>query len=164
MDRRTLEGIAGVLMIGAAMLLVSTAYGIPVKLCSVVGHSMEPTSTPEDLLVLESVMTGELKVGDIIAFRPHKAGETTSLPIAHRIVEIDPAGNFRVKGDNLAREDPYTVTPGDVLGRVAFTIPHAGTVMRVARSPVGYLILILLPAIILISDELKKIRRCGRCV
>jgi signal peptidase len=164
MKRTTIEGIAGVLMLGAAVLLVSTAYGIPVRLCPVAGHSMEPAITAADLVVVGPVQVNELKVGDIIAFRPQNGGDGKEPYVAHRIVAIDPSGDFRVKGDNLASEDRNPVEPGDVAGRVLFTIPRAGTVMRVASSPVGYLIFILLPGIVLISDELKKLRRCGRCI
>jgi signal peptidase len=163
MNRRTIGGIAGALMIGAALLLITTSHGFPVKLCSVMGQSMEPTITAGDLVAIETVPIIELHVGDIIAFRPQGSGDEKDTYIAHRIVSMDPSGDLRVKGDSLASEDQMPVKPGDVVGRVAFTIPYAGTVMRVAKSPVGYLIFILLPGIVLVSDELKKIRRCGRC-
>ena len=164
MRRRILEGIAGAVMLGAAVLLALTAYGSPVRLVTVVGNSMEPAITADDLVALQTVPADELRVGDIIAFRPLGNGDGNGPCVARRIVSIDPSGDLRVKGDSLPEMDTDPVRPDSVAGKVVLTIPHGGTAMRAACSPVGYLILVLLPGIIIISDEMENLRRCRRCV
>lgn len=122
------------------------------------GESMEPLITDDDLILFAKLTPEKLNVGDIIAFRPHHGDGLQGPFVAHRIVAIDEAGHITTKGDNVGFADSYDIYPSDVIGRVALILPGAGAVMRVAMSVYGYAVLVLIPSLWLIANELRHLR------
>ncbi|WP_297497967.1 signal peptidase I [Thermococcus sp.] len=90
--------------------------------------SMKPSINPGDLVITRPVDPSELHVGDVILYEIHIGGNTYR--ITHRIVEIrtDPSGRyyFITKGDNRRYPDPWSVYPGQVLGKVVLVIHTVG--------------------------------------
>jgi signal peptidase I len=147
---------AALLAVAALLLLLLCSPWHP---AAVAGTSMEPTITRNDLVMIAPVDAGDLAVGDIIAFRPQ---EDDMVPIAHRIVSIDGDGTIRTRCDNAAMPDPYAVRSEQVAGRIALIIPHAGAAMRVVHSTAGYAALILIPGLLIVAHEIRRMRRCER--
>ncbi len=77
------------------------------------GPSMNPTFRPGDLLTVAPYGRGGVRRGDVAIFRPPGEGRL----IAHRIISAG-ADGLRTRGDNNDRQDPWTLRPEDIVGRV----------------------------------------------
>jgi signal peptidase len=126
----------------------------------VMGGSMEPTIHVGSIVIVRKVKPEDVRVGDIIAF---KTGESKTI---HRVIEkVVENGSFyfRTKGDANEDPDPWVVKPEDVLGELQLTIPYYGYLIWFAQTPFGIVLFILVPAIILIANEVRNIlkRRKG---
>lgn len=111
--------------------------------------SMEPALSVDDLIV--AVKAKEFKAGDIVVY------QTGGTPVVHRVVEIDEqAGLVIVKGDaNNAPDDPVTISR--IKGRVLFSIPYAGALMRLVKSVPGMImVLIVLFLLLFLSIRSKE--------
>lgn len=117
--------------------------------------SMEPAIKTGSLVVVKP--SDSYVVGDVITFG---ADTRTEVPISHRIVEMrveDGKFLYRVKGDANNAEDPTEVKEEDVIGKVVFDIPYVGYILDFARTPVGFILIVGVPAGIVIFDEIAKI-------
>jgi signal peptidase len=127
----------------------------------VMGGSMEPTIPVGSIVVVKKVNAEDVKVGDVIAF---ETGESRTM---HRVVEKVVEGGsfyFRTKGDANEDPDPWIVKPQDVLGELQLTIPYYGYLIWFAQTPFGIVLFILVPAIILIANEVRNILKLRKGV
>jgi signal peptidase I len=77
------------------------------------GISMNPLFQEGDLLEVIPYHGQEIRVGDVVAFaNPDKPGK-----VIHRVVAVQPSG-ILTQGDNCSAVDPWTLQPGDLLGKV----------------------------------------------
>jgi|SRR3989344_202328 len=137
-----------------ALLVLSSVLPVPggVKTYVVRSGSMEPTIKTGAVIVGRPAET--YKVGDIITFTHGR--ETT--PTTHRIVEVS-NNQYFTKGD--ANEDPdgVAIRKSDIIGKVLFDIPYLGYAIAAAQKPIGFAALVILPALIIILDQVTKIVR-----
>ena len=120
----------------------------------IMSGSMEPTIPVGSVVIVKKVNPEDVKVGDVIAF---EAGESATM---HRVVEKvveDGSFYFRTKGDANEDPDPWIVKPEDVRGALLLTIPYYGYLIWFAGTPIGVALFILVPAIILIANEIRNI-------
>ena len=146
-----------VAIIGIALLLLATLVPIPgnLKAKIVQSGSMEPT-IPTGALVLIRPESSYV-VGDVITFG---LDTKTQVPTTHRIVEINGTGSSRTfvtKGDANDASDPVVTELGDIHGKVVLSVPYMGYILDFARKPFGFILLVGLPALIIIFDEVGKI-------
>ena len=134
----------------------------PFGLYTVISPSMTPNINVYDVVFVEKEKQENLKVDDVITFYSTNAffGNT---PITHRIVEILDVPNtgimYRVKGDANESADYEKVIPSNVIGKVIFKIPKLGKVQFFLASKKGWLLAIIIPAvIILVYDIIKLIK------
>lgn len=127
-----------------------------VKFMTVTGTSMEPTITASDIIVVDITKTQPV-VGDIVSYH-HTFEENQKFIVTHRVVEVE-KGKYITKGDAYTKADGYTVTPEDVIGIMRFKIPYLGGLVHFAGTSKGLLTLVILPALILIVQELREIIR-----
>jgi signal peptidase len=113
--------------------------------------SMEPAIPVGSVVVIKPVDPETLKIGDIICFT---LTEPTS--ITHRIINITDQG-FITKGDANEDPDQWIVKKGNVIGKVIFTIPFIGYLGYFVKTPIGFILLILLPASVIIIMEIRNI-------
>jgi len=92
-------------------------------------------------------------VGDIITF---EIGSGKRDILTHRIIQQTGDG-FITKGDANNVADTKPVKKEDILGKVVFSVPYAGYVANVIGSKMGICILVLLPALLIIIRESRKI-------
>ena len=138
-----------ILLILLPIFITSIPTG-PLHIMTVSGNSMEPVITANDIVVIIPA------VGDIITYRPHfQSDEGAS--ITHRVVGVVEEG-YITKGDANELPDGI-VAPGDVIGIMVFKIPFIGALVHFARTPVGFLTVVLFPSIILIIIEIREIIR-----
>ncbi len=145
-----------ILGIAAIMLIYAVVHAVPpVRFLTISGHSMEPVITNADVIAFTTeVDPDELEVGDIIVYNYDTGYET--IFIVHRVVAIDENG-ITTKGDANDGADSHIVEPSDITGIFWFKIPYLGSFIRFANTDRGYLSLILMPAMMLIIIEIKKI-------
>ncbi len=113
--------------------------------------SMEPAIPVGSIVIIKPVNPATLKIGDIICF---KLSGTAS--VTHRIVNVT-NGEFTTKGDANEEPDLWTVKKESVIGKVEMTLPLIGYLGAFVRTPIGFAILIILPASALIILEMKKV-------
>jgi len=112
---------------------------------------MEPAIPVGSIVVIKPVDPETLKIGDIICF---KLSEPTS--ITHRIINITDEG-FTTKGDANEDPDQWTVKKENVIGKLILTIPYFGYIGYFVRTPIGLILLIVLPASLIIILEIRNI-------
>ena len=148
-------GIAGVLAIGFLLLL--TAFPIPgldMDARVVQTGSMEPAIPTGSVIFITPADT--YSVGDVATFR--RSGFET--PTTHRIVGIhEEDGSFITQGDANEVVDMNPITEDMILGAVNFHIPFLGHAINFTRRPLGFILLIMIPVILISVDEVRKIHQ-----
>ena len=153
----TLYALFIVLLLGISGLFVASLLPIPgnVQLKIVKSGSMEPNILTGSVVVIKP--EAMYAVNDVVTFG---ADTGSSIPTTHRIIDqrIENGQTlFQTKGDANEEADQNTILPRDVIGKVVFAIPYAGYVLDFARQPIGFTLMIGIPAGIIILDELIKI-------
>ena len=148
--------IVVVSVLSIAFLFVGTKIdilGYQVKI--VQSGSMEPAIKTGGIVVIAPSNT--YGVGDVVTYGKDTQSQ---IPVTHRIVEKAGEGRsvvYRTKGDANQDIDPRAVTQGSIIGKVALSIPYIGYVIQYARTPVGFIILVGIPALIIILDHMADI-------
>jgi len=130
---------------------------------AVFGTSMEPELHAGNLILIEDVLSSEVKMGDIVVFSvPAAVRDHYNYPpvVAHRVIEVrtsEQGVDFRTKGDNTG-EDPFTVRPQDLMGKVSNQIAYLGFPLLFFQSQQGLIFIIIalsLFAFYLYADEIS---------
>lgn len=133
-----------------------------VSLYTIVSPSMEPTIKVYDVIVEFKVDSkSDLKVGDIITFYSSSI-DTGGYTVTHRIKEIKTIEGetyYITKGDNNQSEDEGMITFDDIVGKVRFKIKGLGRIQFFVSSKLGWLIIILIPALGIILVDIIKLRK-----
>lgn len=137
------------------LLLLSSILPIPggIKTFVVQSGSMEPSIGTGSVVVVKGAES--YAVGDVITFGPRSK---TKPPTTHRILEVKEDGNFVTKGDANEEEDIRTVSRYEVIGKVVVSIPWVGYAVAAAQKPWGFAVIVVIPAVIIIWEEIGKIR------
>ncbi len=153
---RILYGAFGIIVLCTVLLFLAPTlpYFGHIDLKIVKSGSMEPgIMTGGIVLIREAASYG---VGDIITF----TSESSDIPTTHRIVGTEMSGDellFVSKGDANEERDTNLVRGDAIIGKVLFTVPYVGFVFDFARQPIGFALLIGLPALLIVIDEIEKI-------
>jgi len=124
----------------------------------------------KSFMVLSGSMTPTINIGDIVI--THREANylkndtitfynSENRIITHRIVTIKRQGEKNIigtKGDANRATDNDTITADKIIGKVVFVIPKLGFFVAFSRTLPGLIVLIIIPAIGLISSELFKIK------
>lgn len=161
--------ILGVILFIVIMTLgitiVYKSYSEPNKIPSVFGWkpfivlsgSMEDTIMPGDLILTKEIDALELKEGDVISFRTNKY-----TVITHRIINIvDEEGErkYYTKGDNNNSADSEPVCNDQIEGIYRYRIPKLGKIALNLQKPIGIVICVALPLIILLLAQFADYKR-----
>jgi len=146
-----------IFIVAIALLLIVSTFPITgnIKLMTVQSGSMEPAIKVGSIVMIKPAV--DYKVGDIISFGSF--GKTKS-PVSHRIFEIKEQNGqpiFITKGDANNAPDEKGIGKKDILGKVLFSIPYLGYAVDFAKKPLGFALIIIVPAVVIIGDEIKKI-------
>lgn len=155
-------------LLGVGGLLIASMLPIPlpgqtgkIEIKIVRSGSMEPNIPTGSLVIVKP--ESSYSIGDVITFG---ADTQTQVPTTHRIVAYEAGENgatdFQVKGDANEDPDPNPVRRADVIGKVAFHVPKVGYVLAFARTPLGFALLVGIPAALVILEELMVIFREGK--
>ena len=141
-----------------ALLLVISVLPLPgnYKVLMVLSGSMEPAIKTGSIVAVKP--SENYQINDIITFHSSKS-ET---PVTHRIVNIKESNDtvsYKVKGDANEESDWEEVSKENVIGKVLFSVPFLGYVINFIQQPIGFALIVLIPAIIIIWQEVVKIKR-----
>jgi len=138
------------LTVACVGLLATTTFRGQIKALVVRSGSMEP-NLPVGSLVVSRKSTS-YTTGDVITF---SLGKTF---VTHRIYALKD-GLYQTKGDANKSPDTTLVSPTQIVGKLWFDIPFAGRVLVFVKTPVGFGLLIMLPALWIIIQEIFAIGR-----
>lgn len=147
--------IVALLCVG--VLLISTLFPIPgnYQVKVVLSGSMEPAIKVGSLVVIKQASSYD--TGDVITFGKD---DKNNVPTTHRIVDSRVESGkmiFKTKGDANDNPDPREARESEVIGKVRLSIPYLGFVLDMARKPLGFAILVGIPAGLVGADEAHKI-------
>ena len=143
----------------ALFLIIFLGFYRPVQLWGdtryepVYTGSMEPAIPVGSVVVIKPADPETLKVGDIICFKTEAEYPTT---VTHRIIGITSQG-FITKGDANEDPDQWIVKKENVIGKVIAVIPLLGYLGYFVKTPIGFALLIIIPATIIIILEIREI-------
>lgn len=137
-------------------------YTPKLSLYTIISPSMTPNINVYDIIIDERVDDfSKLGVGDVITFIS-TSSISNGMTITHRIVDIietEEGTKYKTKGDNNLTADYALVTQDKIIGKVKFRIPQLGRIQFFLSSKGGWLLIILIPALIIIlSDVLKLVK------
>ncbi|MFA5169072.1 MAG: signal peptidase I [Candidatus Omnitrophota bacterium] len=140
-----------------ALLVIISAFPVTgnYKFLVVESGSMNPAIRTGSVVMVKPAE--EYKIGDVITFNTESRIEGT---ITHRIQDmVVVAGEVKyiTKGDANEDPDPREVQESDIVGKVLLSIPLAGYAVNFAQKPIGFALIIIVPASVIIIDEIKKI-------
>ena len=142
---------AGGLLVAGIILVGKLTGFTPFKVFIVSSGSMEPVLKTGSVVV--TIPQSEYKIADIVTFTagPDKKATTT-----HRIVGIG-GGTIRTAGDANNQPDTALVNTGKIVGRVVLSVPYLGFLAGFAQTPRGFILLVIVPATIIVYEELKSL-------
>jgi signal peptidase len=117
----------------------------------VLSGSMSPAISTGSIVAVRPASS--YKIGDVITF---KTGKTERDIVTHRIIDQTEQG-FIVKGDANNVADIKPVKEKVILGKVILTIPYVAYAVNAIHSKIGLILLILIPALLIAGDEVRKI-------
>lgn len=169
MDRNRALHVGGILVL-ALVLAPFVVHAVPELAGAdhsyiVLSGSMAPAINAGDVVIVADVEPSAIEEGDVITFVPPSGHEEAGAErVTHRVVEVvreDGALYFRTKGD--ANEDPdgTRVPAENVEGRVMLTLPLVGHAISFVGSPVGILLFVVVPAVLLAINEVWTLYRAA---
>ncbi|PIR43423.1 signal peptidase I [candidate division WWE3 bacterium CG10_big_fil_rev_8_21_14_0_10_32_10] len=128
------------------------------RIFSVTSGSMKPSIKAGSLVVV--VPKSNYSVKDVITFYQDKDLKKT---ITHRIIEKseDKDNNlvsYKTKGDANEDKDIKSVSDSVVIGKVLFSLPYLGYPIEFSKTQMGFVLLVVIPATIIIYSELNNIK------
>ena len=125
----------------------------------VLSGSMGPEINPGDIVVSKYTNPEEIKINDVITFalvdNPKKC-------VTHRVINItneNGSMGFQTKGDANEDPDQRIVQSSELIGKIVLVIPYLGYLPHFAKSPLGFITLIIVPGILIIFSEIWNIIR-----
>jgi len=142
------------ILIAASMLPLKNNY----RILAVMSGSMQPTISTGSLVIIKPVQ--EYKDQDIITFKTPNSAKKNDYT-THRIVKIESkAGGktFVTKGDANSADDTEQIVQSEVVGKELFSIELLGYILGYIKTLPGLLIIVVVPAVIIIYEEVNKIK------
>jgi signal peptidase len=159
--RRVAHGVGWAIVVAGALLalLIAGPLAIGDHPHTDLSGSMEPTISPGDVVINEEIEPWEAQVGDVVTFRdPQDASKL----LTHRVVSTKDTGShilFVTQGDANNTQEHWRVAATGEIGRLAYTVPWIGHLAVFARSKLGWLLLVGIPLLLILIEELVRIWR-----
>ena len=132
----------------AGLFLVGRFTGkLPLKVYIVSSGSMAPAIQTGSVVFVAP--KSDYGVGDIVTYQSGSKTTTT-----HRIVARN-GDKIKLAGDANNAPDPGIINSEKVIGTVRFSIPYLGYLAAFAKTPRGFILLVIVPATIIIYEEIK---------
>lgn len=147
-----------VFLIFVAGFTAMTALNLPgnYKMFVVMSGSMEPKIKTGSIVVVKPQK--EYQGGEIVTFND---SDKPNLSVTHRIFSVKEENNsktFTTKGDANKSPDINEIRMGQILGKEILSIPYIGYVINFTKTQTGLILVIVIPAVIIIYNELMNIK------
>lgn len=131
------------------------------------------TTTYKSYVVQSGSMEPSIRVGDVIIIHKNPRYFKTEVitfkdeeqhTVTHRILETTETAFpvYTTKGDANQAADTAEVPQKNVIGKVVLVVPKIGYAIQFIRTPWGLILTIIVPAILILSDEIKTLYRSLR--
>ena len=150
----------------SAKLISQKAGVVPkISLYTIISGSMEPSIKVFDIILDVRIDDPSLiKVDDVITFNSTSSISKGKI-VTHRVMDIKKVNGkyeFVTKGDNNLSADSDTAKEDNLIGKTVLKIPKLGYIQWFILSKIGWIILILLPALgIIVYDVMKLFNIMG---
>jgi signal peptidase len=149
-------------VLGFALVIVlavtlPSAFGL--RDLTVLSGSMEPTISTGDVVVERQISPLDARLGDVVSF---KDPEDASVLITHRVQSMvvhDGVVSFVTKGDANTGVERWKVSADGTIGKVEYHVWRLGYLLSWIRGPLGRVVLVVVPALVLGAYELVRIWR-----
>lgn len=133
---------------------------------TIVSGSMEPTINVYDVIINTKIDDiKDIKVNDVITFTS-TWNVTYGMTITHRVIgtKILDDGSICLvtRGDNNTQEDQVCVEEKNIIGVVKAVVPSLGKLQFFLSSSIGWLLVIILPALYIIIKDIFKIFKLAK--
>ena len=152
--------IAFLVLIGGLLIFSMFPIEGNFQIKIVLSGSMEPDIKVGSVVIVKPV--DRYEIGDVVTFGKD---DRANVPTTHRIIDVrivEGETRFVTKGDANDDRDGRELTEKDINGKVLFDIPYLGFILDMAKKPLGFAVLIGIPAVVIISDEFRKIWKEAR--
>lgn len=151
----TLASLAGISfgLAGMFFLLENGFLNSHYRAFVVQSGSMEPAIKTGSMVFSKS--NSSYSAGEVITFKLPKDQVVT-----HRIDGViyeRGVAQYQTKGDANEEVDSFVVTSDQIIGKVGFSIPFIGYLSSFVRTPKGFVALVVIPASIIVYEEIKKV-------
>ena len=156
--REILYGFVLFILLFIAGLVAVSAVNIPgnYKLLTVQSGSMEPTIHKGSIILIKP--SEDYKINDVVTVREPA---NPKVSVTHRIVGIEETDGktlYITKGDANNSADTEKKPKENILGNVLFSIPYFGYPVAFAKTQLGLVLLVIIPATLIIFSELMTIK------
>lgn len=124
------------------------------RLYVVQSGSMQPAMATGDLIF--TFPNAQYRPGDIITF----LDTDRDLVVTHRVTETTTTGQtvtYQTKGDANESPDTNRVAHENVYGKMMLRLPYAGYMSSFIQTVPGFMLFVIIPALIIIAHETKTI-------
>lgn len=145
----------GVLLAAGLILFAGTFSLIGIRAFAIESKSMEP-GIHQGSIVITSPATSPAE-GDVVTY---EHPENSDLLITHRIVDVqhvDGDVSYVTKGDANDDADEDPIAGDHIVGEIRLSIPWLGSMISWARTDLGFILLIIVPATIIIYHEVLSL-------
>jgi signal peptidase len=140
-------------------------YAPKFSIYTIVSPSMTPTINVYDVIVNTKVKSPtEIKVGDIITFKS-TSSLSYGMTVTHRVQDVQIVNGeyqYLTKGDFNISADGAPAKYSNVIGKVLFKIPQLGRIQFFVASKFGWLLVVVIPALLVIMNDIKKLVRLSK--
>jgi len=146
----------GLIAIGILVVFSFVPFPGNYKIFTVQSGSMEPAIKTGSLIFSKPM--ADYAVGDIVT----KKTTDPKITITHRIIskkEVDGKTVFETQGDANKAPDGEKFAKEGIIGKEIISIPYIGYPVSYAKTTPGLILLIIIPAVIIVYDELNKIKK-----
>lgn len=101
--------------------------------------------------------TKDYKIGEVITFLTNEKNKQS---VTHRVYDMKIEEDqviYITKGDANNAPDQRELRNKDIIGKVLFSVPFVGYAVDFAKKPIGFALIIIIPTVIIISEEIIKI-------
>ena len=145
----------------AAIMLVPAALGY--QRYVITTGSMSGTHDAGSLIFDERVPVDDLRVGDVITYRPPAKAQVPGL-VTHRVFSVVPDATgkplFRTKGDANGAADEFTFVPQEThMNRVVGGVPHVGHAYAFLNTKHGRLLVFMIPGLLIAFAAVSSLWR-----
>lgn len=150
---RSVSWLVVILLVLFTAAVIFVYFSPDYNLYLVKGQSMKPAINTGDMVITgptEGLLSREVKPGTIVTYMNENS------PVTHRVIAVE-GNNLITKGDAVEDPDPRPVLISEVCGILLVRIPYLGYFSNFMRTTIGWLVVVIAPAVLLVGFLVRKI-------